>query len=1018
MNPTNHITNLNPAKHAFRISALYFLISTLWIVVSDLINVANHHNALNELLIDILKGLLFILVTSVLLYFLLVKYFKALQEKNKEIYSSEKKYRTLADNIEFSVMRQDLDCRYIYVNNAAWEMLRVLLKVKDIDGIIGLTPEEVYIDAEIAKIVRDGNNLVISSRKKLSRKLHYGEKYISHSKIPEFNEAGEIISVMTVVADETEIMKNLLKLEETEKFNSHLVNSSHVVVYVYDLKKDNQIYANKALQRILGYELEEIQDPTVNILTDLMHPEDAQRMIDYVQSEVILLKEGEVAEFEFRMRHKRGHYCWFKSHDCVFKRDEKGLATEILSSAIDISDLKETQNELKLKSEYLRSIIEASPMSIFDLTTEGKVSSIWNKASEEMFGWKKEEVIGKILPIVPPDRLHELQQNIEANQLKYQIDGKEQIRKKRDGSEINIRIYSRPVMDKNGNVESVLAYNEDVTLEKKFISSIQKNEEYLRLLYEASMDANSTLDTYEIYKKCFGYIEKILNVTGITIALVTDNRKNIKYDAVRVNSEDIDTSKIPLMKLLPNGKGPITRTIHSGEPLIVRDLEAYINNNSKNFFIDTDGNLCNMDGSMENVSRAAIMIPLKHEDKVIGVLQVQSYKTDFYTSEDLHKLEPFAFIITTAMQRAKLYAKIQKELAEKEAAFQQIRKFSKGIEQSPNSIVITNSHSEIEYVNQYFTELTGYTADEVIGKNPRILQSGQTNAEVYREMWQTISSGETWHGEFLNLKKNGELYWEAAAIGPITDAEGRCTHYIAIKQDITEKKKQDKALKDSLEEKEIMLKEIHHRVKNNLQVISSLLNMQVEQYQNPEAIEAINSSRNRVKAMALVHENLYHGSNIGKTSLRQYLNMLAKNIYSSYGVSFDRVRFKCETNGIEFGIDTIIPLGLILNEAISNSLKHAFPLNRSGEIYIELSEPGKLNEPDKTIGYSNEHYRLIIKDNGKGLPKDFDLQKMNSLGLTLLSSLSAQLDGEVIINNKIGTEVDIRFRELKYKKRV
>jgi PAS domain S-box-containing protein len=260
--------------------------------------------------------------------------------------------------------------------------------------------------------------------------------------------------------------------------------------------------------------------------------------------------------------------------------------------------------------------------------------------------------------------------------------------------------------------------------------------------------------------------------------------------------------------------------------------------------------------------RSAV-IPLKYNDIVYGVLQQKLGRV---------------FLILTYISRAiccivyfgnaarKMNNKIQTEFSEKVAAFEQVRKFSKGIEQSPNSIVITNSKYEIEYVNPFFTELTGYTADEVIGRNPGILKSVQTKHEVYEDLWNTLDKEETWHGEFLNMKKNGELYWESASIGPINDDSGKVTHYIAIKQDITEKKKKDKALKDSLEEKEVMLKEIHHRVKNNLQVISSLLNMQVEQYEHPEAIDAINSSRNRVKARALVHENLYQSSSIGKAA--------------------------------------------------------------------------------------------------------------------------------------------------------
>jgi len=1018
MNSRDHLPNLNPSKHAFRISALYFLISTLWIIVSDLINAANHNNALNELLVDISKGLIFIIITSVLLYFLLLKYFTALHEKHSELYSNEEKYRTLAENLEFCVMRHDMDCRYIYVNKAAWEMLKVLLRVKSIEEIIGLTPEEIYIDPLVAKTVRDGNNLVISSGKTLSEKLHYGEKYISYSKIPELNERGEIISVMTLIADETEIMKNLIRLEESERFNSHLVNSSHVVVYVYDLKNRNQVFANKALERILGYDLEEIRDPKINILRDLMHPDDAKEMVKYVQTEVMRLKDGEVAEFEYRMKHKEGHYCWFKSHDCVFKRDENGFPLEILGSAIDITDLKHTQHEVKKKSEYLKAVIEASPMSIFDVTPEGRILSIWNKACEEMFGWKADEVMGKTLPIVPEERMNELEDNLRMIIEHKFINGKEIIRRKKDGSSITLKLYSCPVTEIDGRIDSIIAFTEDITIEKKYEKANLENANYLKLLYETGLMASNVNDIRDLFKKSYEALSEITEVDGLVLSSITPDRKFFKCDAITIRGIIIDPSKLPLLKLDPEGSGPQSIAVRTGSSFIIENEEYRKRDKVRSIFVDMEGNIINKDEEEDQAPKSSIIIPLKHNEVVIGVLQVQSYKSGFYTKEDLMRLEPFAFILASAINRIKLHGKLQNELAEKAAAFEQIRKFTKGIENSPNGIIITNAKYEIEYVNPCFTEMTGYEPDEIRGKNPSILQSGKTAIEVYQNLWSTLDKGEVWHGEFLNMKKNGELYWESASIGPITDENGTVTHFIAIKQDITDKKKKDKELKDSLEEKEVMLKEIHHRVKNNLQVISSLLNMQVEQYKHPEAIDAINSSRNRVKAMALVHENLYQNKSIGKASLKEYMIKLAKNIYSSYGVRFEKVKFLCETNGIEFGLDTIIPLGLILNESISNSLKHAFPGDASGEISVLLENTKEAGINVSRDQLRSNSYRLKIKDNGKGLPADFDPAKTNSLGMTLLTSLAAQLDGEAVINNKAGTEIIINFRELRYKSRV
>jgi two-component sensor histidine kinase len=218
-------------------------------------------------------------------------------------------------------------------------------------------------------------------------------------------------------------------------------------------------------------------------------------------------------------------------------------------------------------------------------------------------------------------------------------------------------------------------------------------------------------------------------------------------------------------------------------------------------------------------------------------------------------------------------------------------------------------------------------------------------------------------------------------------------------------KTSESELKESLEEKVVMLKEIHHRVKNNLQVVSSLLNMQLEQTRSEEAREVINSSRNRVKAMAFVHENLYRGGNIGVTKMNEYVKVLSQNIYSSFGVKFEKVRFSYDTGKVEFGLDTIIPLGLIMNEAISNSLMHAFPGDSEGEIKLSLKKIE--DKPGETA------YILSIKDNGKGMPEEFDAGRaaVSSLGLSLIHSLASQLDGSVNIINKIGTEIQVYFKE-------
>ncbi len=161
---------------------------------------------------------------------------------------------------------------------------------------------------------------------------------------------------------------------------------------------------------------------------------------------------------------------------------------------------------------------------------------------------------------------------------------------------------------------------------------------------------------------------------------------------------------------------------------------------------------------------------------------------------------PIEHSISAVTLKGKLHAVgLVRDISERKRAEERIRKLSRAVEQSPTTIVITNTDAKIEYVNPYFTDLTGYTSEEVIGQNPRILQSGRTAPEEYKEMWDTISAGKVWRGEFCNRKKSGELYWEDVSISSVESPEGITTHFVAVKVDITGRKQTEKELKDALD---------------------------------------------------------------------------------------------------------------------------------------------------------------------------------------------------------------------------
>ncbi len=218
-----------------------------------------------------------------------------------------------------------------------------------------------------------------------------------------------------------------------------------------------------------------------------------------------------------------------------------------------------------------------------------------------------------------------------------------------------------------------------------------------------------------------------------------------------------------------------------------------------------------------------------------------------------------------------------------------------------------------------------------------------------------------------------------------------------LRNEISERKRAEEKINVSLQEKVVLLREIHHRVKNNLQVISSLLNLQSGYIEDKKSLEIFRESQTRVRSMALIHEKLYQSKDLNKIEFSEYIESLIKDLFKSYNVDSERIRLKSKLEGIYFEIDTAILCGLIINELVSNSLKHAFPLNRKGEVFIGL------NKDDKN------KYTLILKDDGIGFPSTVDFRKTESLGLQLVTTLTEQLGGTIELNNNGYTEFKIVF---------
>jgi len=246
-------------------------------------------------------------------------------------------------------------------------------------------------------------------------------------------------------------------------------------------------------------------------------------------------------------------------------------------------------------------------------------------------------------------------------------------------------------------------------------------------------------------------------------------------------------------------------------------------------------------------------------------------------------------------------------------------------------------------------------------------------------------------GFFPNLKDGRWLYMTAF---PLLDSEGKVIGAVETMEDITREVEYKEELENSLEEKEILLREIHHRVRNNLQIISSLISLQSNRSDDEETLHLFRKTRNRIQSMALVHEKLYQSRDFTRINLAEYIQDLVVNVLRSYEDSRERITLEMDCEPVWININTAIPCALIINELVTNSVKHAFPHDKTGKIIIRLQE-------------RDGQIIITCTDTGVGLPQDINLRDTSTLGLKLVQALTEQLKGKIKILTTEGTSFEI-----------
>ena len=345
---------------------------------------------------------------------------------------------------------------------------------------------------------------------------------------------------------------------------------------------------------------------------------------------------------------------------------------------------------------------------------------------------------------------------------------------------------------------------------------------------------------------------------------------------------------------------------------------------------------------------------------------------------------------------------IVQDITKQKKAEEKTKILANAVESSNDAIITLSFDCIITSWNKGAEQIYGYSAQEILGKNVSIIEPNNLKGEI-KSFCEKIRHGEQiQHYESIRLKKDGTLVNISAALSPVFNASGELVAVLAISRDITERIEAEKTLAKI---DKLRIKEIHHRIKNNLQVITSLLDLQAEKFQDQEVLEAFKESQNRVISMALIHEELYKGEGMDTLNFSTYLQKLAETLFYTYSLKSKDINLIMDLEKSAcFNMDTAVPLGIVVNELISNSLKHAFNENEKGEIRIQLYREAKGNQTDVFT------FNLTISDNGKGIPENIRLETFESLGLKLVHILIDQLDGKIEINNTNGTEFRIIFK--------
>ncbi len=810
----------------------------------------------------------------------------------------------------------------------------------------------------------------------------------------------------------------------------------------------DEIYlASPGAKMLTGYESEEfIKNPPLWL--DIVLKED--HGIAFEANERAR-REKVTTFFECRFRHKDGSIHWM--HDVVIpKLDYDGELIGLYGFAYDITQRKKAEEELLL----VQFSIDNSKDGIYWTDKDARIVNA-NDAGCKQLGYSKEELLSKTVADIDPNFPKEKWPD-HWNELKKQGSMSfETIHRHKDGRTFPVEVRLNYV--KFGDTEYNFVFATDIT-ERKKAEELLHLQSVVALNMSEGVYLVRVSDLAIVYanpkfEEMFGYdpgemtgkhvsiinaptaqdpvdtankIKKALEETGFWSGDV----RNIKKDGTEfwgqtsistfnhpsygdiylsIQSDITERKKVEealhesekkyrqLFESTPVGIGiaNLKGEILSANPAMMEIIGAENEDDLKTM---------NVGETYEDPEQRNILVEKIKESGSVRDFEVKLKRKDNRVYQallnvDLIKLDGEKVFLTTARDITE-HKKAEEELKESE------KKFRASVESLMDGFAIFSSVRDnkgkimdfrYEYINKAGCKLNQRIYEEQVGHTLLELLPAHKDTGLFDKYVQVVETGKPFAEESLSYEDeyggskrlNRAFSFQAFKMGDGFAANWR---------DVTERKQAEDKIKASLEEKEVLLSEIHHRVKNNFQLINSLLRLQSRAIKDERMHKIFMDCENRIKSMALVHEMLYQEKDLSKVDFNRYIKMLTTSLYRTYKITSDKVKIKTDSREVELKIEDAITLGLIVNELVSNSMKHAFPGARKGEIRIILKKTG-----------ADGGYELTVTDNGVGIPSSIDFRKTESLGLRLVTNLvEKQLGGTIELERDKGTEFRIKFR--------